>query len=175
LLKDIEEPIDCVAISPDSRWLALGLHTALMLWNLAESPPKLYWLFRHWNYHFTRLGFRSDSPTLLAARSSNSPGREDHFLAWWNVMCTTPTEFEVRMSLQGHSSVFSSDSNWLAGIDRHALVLGETRKHGRSARLESDPRFSLQSLTFSPDGQTLATVDEAGRVQLWPWRSLVDA
>src|SRR5262249_54463473 len=70
---------------------------------------------------------------------------------------------------------FSPNLEWLAGPDGPAVVLEDVRAPDRTYRLECGRPQGLQTLAFSPDGQTLATGDAEGVVKLWPWRKLVDA
>jgi WD40 repeat protein len=68
-----------------------------------------------------------------------------------------------------------SGEKWLARCAGTAVVLEKLMKQEKGVELESSGRESLTALAFAPDGQTLASADANGTVQLWPWRRLVEA
>jgi WD40 repeat protein len=73
----------------------------------------------------------------------------------------------------------SSDRRHLAYVvhdERHSpgeICFWDLESWRDAGRLEWDPEDVINAVAFSPDGETLATASQGGRVKLWPWRLLL--
>jgi WD40 repeat protein len=68
---------------------------------------------------------------------------------------------------KGDALVFSPDGKRLAVVSWKTIDLWDLTTRQLQARLAASDRGQVISITFSPDGQTLASGDSAGAVQLW--------
>jgi hypothetical protein len=73
----------------------------------------------------------------------------------------------------------SPDGRYLASVvhdEQHSpgeILFWDVERWADGGRLEWNPEDAINDLAFSPDGQTLATISQAGVVKLWPWRLLL--
>src|SRR5262249_39343800 len=132
----------------------------------------LHWKHRDPRTHFSDVAFRG-SDTLVAKRLTLDKRNQDKtkcMLATWSCDSSLPTTYNhpVRGLADG---MLSPRGLLLAEIDGPGILIEELETALHPCRLESDPRFHLKALTISHEDKLLATIDEIGRVQLWPlWR-----
>jgi WD40 repeat protein len=149
--------LNAVRFSPDGRRLATGAddHTA-RIWD-AESGKQLATLSEHsmrvWTVAFSPDGRR------LATGSQDSTAR------LWD-MDTGKQLF----TLAGHTGTvmalaFSPDGKQLATVGDSTVRLWDTSDGRELITLYT--QSALRSMTFSPDGSVLATLDADGRVQAY--------
>ena len=111
---------------------------------------------------------------VLEVEAGARPGRAGRR----NVCCWEVNNYRytkralVRVANYGR---FSPEGSWVASALGKVIILASILDEGQWYRLESAPGPDVTALAFSPDGQTLATADEDGRVKLWPWRRLIEA
>jgi WD40 repeat protein len=78
------------------------------------------------------------------------------------------------------TAALSPDGRYLAWVvhdQRHSpgsITFWDLFTAREEAQLEWDGQDMIYDLTFSPDGETLATGSQSGTVKLWPWRRLLE-
>ena len=148
-------------------------------WNLVvvRLPERAGFPFPYRNHYdwsaLAPLRFCADGRRLVMVRDRRGTSRTE--TSPQSVVCL---DVEKGQETSGHTlhcrsafHAFSPDSEWLAGIHGSSVVIEHVRDPSRWRRLELGRRQKLTVLAFCPDGQTLATADDEGRVKLWPWHS----
>jgi RNA polymerase sigma factor (sigma-70 family) len=152
--------VDCVAMSPDGRQAAWGMHDgSVRLWDTAAKKERGHFpVHRHQVWCVT---FAPDGRTLASA---------DHFgaVAVWNA-----ADGQQRMlgqDCKGGSHVlalaFSADAGVIAsaGLNRQ-IQLWDTTTGQKLAELGE--RQDVQALAFSPCGRFLAAAGFDGTIRIW--------
>ena len=170
LAREFRQPSRAVAISPDIRWLALGLthqqhqddERGLLLLDLQapQTPPRtLATAAGVWS-----LAFSPDS-AVLAATTISAAGR---------VQCFDPTTGMERQMAGNHAARV-----WSAGFtaDSRQLLTSSTDRSLRAWPLDGGPATILPlahdneiwAAALHPAGKLVATGDKDGCLKLYPW------
>jgi WD40 repeat protein len=182
--------VSSVAFSPDGEILASGSADAtIILWDMATSQPIGQPLTGHTNWVYS-IAFSPDGQTLAS-------GAWDHTVRLWDI--STMLSAGVAMGqptvrlLTGHddpvrSVAFSPDGKTLASGSCGQLELdqyvcdkpGEIRLWDvATGQPIGQPlkghTFGVESVVFSPDGQTLASSSDDGTICLWDTSTMLSA
>ena len=151
--------IKSVIFSPDGKMLASGSNDeTVRLWDVATGTLKA--TFTGHTDTVLSVSFSPDS-RLLAS------GSEDNSIRLWDVAAGTH-----RVTLTGHtrdvnSVVFSPDGTKLASVsDDKTARLWDVAQAKQIASLKEKGRIWVQSVSFSPDGHTVAC-GSMGQIDLW--------
>ena len=164
ILKEHENAVNSVAISPDGKRLVSGSDDkTLCLWDLEDfdgKPEKLS------NGHIDRVWSVAFSPDGKMIAS----GSEDETVRWWIL---TDRKTMPQAPLQGHdgavySVAFSPDSKLLAsGSHDRTVRLWNLEDPSADSIILSGHTQRVNSVAFSPDGTLLASGSDDGIVRLW--------
>jgi WD40 repeat protein/tRNA A-37 threonylcarbamoyl transferase component Bud32 len=156
---------DCLAISSDGRRIAFLYHVRdaweLTVWDMPSGRPcfAIRGVSSFEPQSFSFLSFSPDG-TMLA-------GKTDRLAVHvWNI--ETGTEL-LTLSVEegeGRAGVFRSDGKMLALSCGRTIRLWDLAKNQECGCLRGHTKDVL-SLSFSPDGRTLATGSADGIVRLW--------
>jgi WD40 repeat protein len=174
LQRDLSDVPEAVSIAPDGSWVALASGATVEVWNYSENRWRIHWMYRDSVSPYVSVTFPRGKKTLIAVRSSspsNHRGKE-RWVTCWDLDRSTPKD-QVRCVSTGKSPVLTPDGAWIASIDDWGLHFESADSEHRGLRVAGDPRTPIQSIRFSPCGQLLATIDDAARLKLWPWKWLV--
>ena len=165
-----EGPIEILAVSPDSHWLATGSEDeTVKIWDLQAANPLDKTLTVSSEVgEIKALAFSPDGQWLAAAGG-------DRTAQLWHVNNLADSS----ILLDGHDSAittlaFSSDGKWLAtgSVDQTVRLWGLTSA-GPSANpsVLDGPTGELTAVAFSPDGKWLAAGSIDQNVYLWEVRN----
>jgi WD40 repeat protein len=167
-LMDFQWKVQCLAYSPDGRFLATGgggfdvdteMRGEVKLWNLATRTVAA--TFEGHSRAVLALAFSPDGQSLASGGLDNSS-------RIWNV-----ASGELRVTIAGLPSCvqslgFSRDGATLAWSGRgDGLVAIHDAKTGAEVARLVGHRNVVRSLAFSPDGLGLATGSADRTVRLW--------
>jgi RNA polymerase sigma factor (sigma-70 family) len=174
-----------MSFSPDGKILAVarharedeitgmerGGHTTASLWDVATGEE----LHRLSGPRFVRwLGSAADRPTLVLAPKDEKGG-----LAVWDVVAAKAIRrIPLAKNLSGARTLFSADGRFLATADANEarLELWDVSAGRRIAVCQGPPDWKpedrslacwFDTMTFAPDGRSLATANHDGSIQLW--------
>ena len=146
-----------ISFSPDSTMLATGGTRGVKLWDVntgrdvANIPIKP-------RSHARLVSFSPDGRTL-AYRVS-----QEKFTRLWDV--TTQTQIGIIENPSIEYWAFSPDGKILASAARHIITLWDVVTGQAIATLEG-PVHGVRHITYSPDGNTLASVSRDKTIRLW--------
>ena len=146
-----------ISFSDDSAMLASGDHSGVKLWdvntgrNIANIPVKP-------SSHIRLVSFSPDGRTL-AYRVS-----EEKFTRLWDVTTQTQTGIIENPSIEDWA--FSPDGKILASAAGRIITLWDVVTGQQIATLEG-PLDRVSHITYSPDGNTLASVSWDRTIRLW--------
>ena len=146
-----------ISFSDDSAMLASGGRRGVKLWdvntgrNIANIPVKP-------SSHVRLVSFSPDGRTL-AYRVG-----QEKFTRLWDV--TTQTQIGIIENPSIEYWAFSPDGKILASAARHIITLWDVVTGQPIATLEGPVR-GVNHITYSPDGNTLASVSRDETVRLW--------
>ena len=157
-------PVTSIAFSPHARTLAVSSRGKISIWDPEIGQQKIILIGKN---NFRDLLFSSDG-RILAARN-----RSEIYL--WNIDATDTGNFEPRHTISGYSSevnsiAFSPDAQKLASGHEYSIRLWNA-KDGQY-QVHPCPPW-IQSVAFSPNGKTLAslrltsTSDSKAEIFLW--------
>ncbi|GLZ33540.1 hypothetical protein Lesp02_57280 [Lentzea sp. NBRC 105346] len=160
---DGEKGAISLAFSPDKRYLAIGLFTGVIVWDVVSDRT----IFKPDNRFpgVTRLAFTSDSRHVLGVGRRFSAITEESTVLRWDLEHPEPARVldeitdATDLAVAGDTVVVST-TRGLSAWD-----LGTNRKLGELAG-------SVTSLAVSPDGSAVAFADETAKVMLADLRTL---
>ena len=153
-----------VAFSPDGGTLAAGSYRRLHLWDLA-TRAEIATLREH-NGWVNSVAFSPDG-ALVATAGGWAEGGVDGTVRLWDAATRS-----VVAVLQGHtdevnSVAFSPDGALASGSKDGTVRLWDVGTRSVVATFEGHTDGGVNSVAFSPDGNTLASGGINGRVRLW--------
>ncbi len=163
-----------VVFSPDGKTLASGsADTSVRLWDVKSGKQKAI-LSGH-SSHVYCVAFSSDGKTL-ASGSGESLKSSNNLICLWDVKSG-----ERKTVLSGHTSpivsvAFSPNGNTLASGSGKSNFLGSSSdnsirlwdaKSGEQKAILTGHSSWVNSVAFSPDGETLASGSADNSIRLW--------
>ncbi|GHB77172.1 hypothetical protein GCM10010377_79410 [Streptomyces viridiviolaceus] len=151
--------VSSVRFSPDGRFVAASSHDspAVILWD-ARTHRRLASLDGH-RRPVQSVSFSPDGRTLATSSYIDGTTR------LWNVR----THEQLASIAAGAGwTAFSPDGRMLVtgGFQSSSVLLLDVRTHRRLGTLDAVNKM-IHSVTFSPDGSTLATASGDGKLKLW--------
>lgn len=175
---ELESGCAALAFSPDGRTLQVGCQGRAVrsfdTTHWKERPgPKPAGLLEDDPYHL--IAYAPDGARLVCVVGEGTRRRLHVFDP---ADGSEPRRPMALLSPFAEPSPDGTTLAFVAGDERHPH--GEVRLFDLVAwrdlgRLEWDRHDPVNDVSFSPDGQTMATLSDAGVVKLWPWRLLTDA
>lgn len=165
----LSSSVNCVAWSPDGRYLAAAAYTGVWVWDFQSG--ELRWELDRPGAGATELAWSPDGARLAAAWGDTT-GMQDDVVIWDIGSLLTGRASSVAMVGQGReewitSLAWSPDSNRLAvgGLGYVSILISNG---GRVRRLEGNHTCGIaESLAWSPDGSLLATGCSSGALLIW--------
>jgi RNA polymerase sigma factor (sigma-70 family) len=156
--------VDCVALSPDGRTAAWGMHDgSVRLWDVAEQKER--GRFPVHSHPVSCVIFSADGRTVASVELFGT-------VCVWDASTGRQQALLRNPCRGGHIHVlalaFSPDGRLMAtggGVD-HTIRVWE-RRAGRQLAHLLDHRGPIFGLAFSPDGRLLASASGDGTVRLW--------
>jgi WD40 repeat protein len=148
------EYIKQVAFSPDGSYVAAAMNAArtVQLWRVSDGAS-LGGFVGH-TLGVASIAFSRDGHTLLS-------GSLDQTGILWRVQSTVLFQPDPVVAV-----AFSPDGHLLASSSGQTTTLWDVGRRD-PVRVLTDAGSLGQSLSFSPDGKTIAVVDNRGTVRLW--------
>lgn len=145
-----------VTTSPDGkRTASAGKDGAVILWN-AETEQKETVLFGH-ETRIVNLAFAPDGMWLASFD-------QDGVLIRWNLANNAP-QWKVKAHSGSECLAISPDGKQLVVTNETKLILFETENWRAIAQQDVNSNFTR--ISFSPDGQSVVTGSEDGRLIWW--------
>jgi WD40 repeat protein/serine/threonine protein kinase len=153
--------IESIAFSPDQRIVAAGrFDGTIFLWD--ATTEKLMRSFRD-AQHLRQILFSPNGSTLAASYETGT-------IVLWDVatghMLHRLTHPPLN-SLRAFSIAFSPDSKMLASGNNNTVIFWDTATGKQVGQPLTGQQAPVEIVAFSPDGHTLASIDENSQVMLW--------
>ena len=166
-----------ILFSPDGTWLVVAFQPAdpygaqdttspvMLIWNMTNlaGEPIMVDLLQS---PISNLTFSDSGKWLAGFSNSQIDGLTK--LRFWNMSTLTPTTTSAAYSLNtdtGISIAFSPDDRWVAAVGGNNAEVWSLNNFS-SIKLPGYKDIVL-TVSFSPDGQSLATGDYDGQIRLW--------
>ena len=154
----LESPVSSVAYSLDGETLACGTYdNTIVLWNVSEWKKR--GVLEGHTSGISSMAFSPDGKTLVS-------GGWDDTIRFWNVRTGEPLK-----TLKKHASrkvLFSPNGQILASVENDDTIhLWNVATDELVKTIQIDAGVVVYSVDFSPDGTTLVTADDAGKISFW--------
>ena len=162
--------VPAVTFSPQSATLVVKRSETVSLWDTNTSEQR--GTFKEENGDFITHAFSPDGRVLAVVT------RWGHTIRLWNVLTG-----EQELTLNGHaehirSITFSPDGAMIASAEvlnenEYVIRLWDAKKGNNlktianMMNVERGDRLPVNAVAFSPDGETLASIDVSGEIHLW--------
>ncbi len=150
-IPDPPEGIDCLAISPDGRWIAAGVRQDTALWLFDARLGKFLATLPGHDGSVTAVAFSPDSARIASGSSDGS-------IRIWNVSDrTTARRLDVGGRTVQGLAFDAGGSRIAAGLaDGATLVFALDRADDPPLELASESGAAVHAVAFSPDGARVA-------------------
>jgi WD40 repeat protein len=164
--------IQALAISPNCRWLALGVDGAIHLWDLDASVPAIASISRRCQYGVAATMFSDDGKWLVTSPLEGGADNAPVAAQLWDLSSTDPS---TSITLRGHAAevktlAISGDSRWLvtAAADQTVRVWDlHAADPSSTPHVVLAAKKPIAATAITADGRWLAASQSTGDVQLW--------
>lgn len=159
-LKFPESQINCLAISPDKRFIVAGGNPVIHVFDIASSSDAPLLTYDGHTSNVTAIGFQRDGKWLYSCS-------EDHTIKIWDLR--TPT---CRRNYNCHSpvnsvSVNASQLELVSGDQSGSIRVWDLQSNQCTTELIPQPDVAIRSVSISPDNTTLCAGNHQGKVFVW--------
>jgi len=177
--------VTAMAYAPDGHSLAFAWASQVSLLGTDDWSERCLFTIPGPPRRVSFLDFTPDGHHLVLLTSPDPlsvfdlPTNEGRIEVWDVARYQERIELRANVPL-GSITALAPDGRYLAWVvhDQHhspgSVTFWDVFAAREKAKLEWDSQDMLYDLTFSPDGQTLATGGASGTVKLWPWRQLLE-
>jgi len=165
-LEGHQAPVDALAFSADSQMLATGsCDKTIRVWDLSGEEPVEHALFKGHADYLKALAFAPDGKTLI------SSGMDGTVRLWRKASFWSKPQLAVLEGSWGavHCLAVSPDATTLAfgGLEETVRLWNLAGEQPREVGILRGHLGVIRRLLFPPDGKTLVSVCDRGRIILW--------
>jgi serine/threonine protein kinase len=165
-LEGHQAPVDALAFSPDAQMLATGsCDKTIRVWDLSREEPIEHAVFKGHTDYLKALVFAPDGKTLI------SSGMDGTVRLWRRAGFWSKPQLAVLEGSWGpvHCLAVSPDATSLAfgGLEETVRLWNLAGEQPKEAGILRGHLGTIRKLLFPPDGKTLVSVCDRGRIVLW--------
>jgi serine/threonine protein kinase len=173
-LEGHEAPVEAIAFSPDALMLATGsCDKTILVWDLSSEEPIQHTVFKGHTDTLKTLAFVPDGKTIV------SSGMDGTVRLWRKGSFWSKPQLAVLEGSWGavHCLAVSPDAAILAfgGLEETVRLWSLTGEQPREVAILKGHSGVIRRLLFPPDGKTMVSVCEGGRIILWDLATLSQA
>src|SRR5579863_1086131 len=152
--------VSSIAWSPDGQYIAYGLASQLILWDITTKQPVVHTAKLSGNWVVTSIAWSRDEQNIALGLAQNDSG---------NVAAEIWSPFTGgdSMYMNRFVSTWSPDSVHIAGTDNGQNVQIWDASTGNVLFTYADKAGQVSSVAWSPDGNFIASNDGANEVNVW--------